>query len=293
MSKKIFALGFFDGVHLGHQALLRECIRLASQRNAQPCAVTFDLPPAAIVHGREPCMLNTIDDRLRLLHRFGMEDVCVYRADAQTLAVPWRRFLEELLARGAVGFVCGYDYRFGQNAAGDSEKLRNFCAERGIPCVVVPEQCMDGEKISSTRIRAALMRGDLTEAERLLGHRHILSGCVVGGQQLGRTIGVPTANLLLPPQLACPARGVYVCATELHGVRYRTVTNVGTRPTVHGSGITVESWLLHYDGDLYGTTLTLELCRYLRPERKFDTLQALRAQIMLDAQEAEREGTNQ
>ncbi len=286
MKEKIYALGFFDGVHLGHRQLLRECVRLAADTGRSPCAVTFDLPPAAVLGKTQPNMLTTPQDRARLLHRFGMEEVYTCHANAQTLSVSARDFLEALLARGAEGFVCGYDYRFGCGGAGSAETLRMFCRERGFPCVIVPQQCMDGEKISSTRIRAALARGDLDTANRLLGHRHVLSGRVVGGQQLGRTIGVPTANLQLPPGVVCPAHGVYACTTELGGVRYRTVTNIGTRPTVHGSGVTVESWIADFRGDLYGSELTLEFCRFLRPERKFDTLEDLRAQILLDAQAA-------
>ncbi len=281
--KKIFALGFFDGVHLGHQALLCACRALAQQEKAIPAAVTFDLPPKSVLLGLDPNTLNTAADRVRLLRRYGMAEVSVYSADPQTLNLPWQAFLRELIARGAAGFVCGEDYRFGRNGEGTARILADFAREQGIPYTVVPEQTMDGEKISSTRIRALLESGKVQEANRLLGHRHILSGTVVPGKQLGRTIGVPTANLPLAETLLTPALGVYACTAEVEGKIYSALTNIGTRPTVNGQGITAESWLLDFDGDLYGQELTLEFHGFLRPEQKFANLEELKVQISLDA----------
>ena len=284
--KIIFALGFFDGVHLGHQALLDACRRLATAEKAVPAAVTFDLPPKAVLQGQKPNMLNTVADRKSLLHRYAMERVEVYPADGQTLRLPWQTFLEELVAMGGVGFVCGEDFRFGRGGEGNAQSLADFSKSRGFPCTVVPEQTMDGEKISSTRIRALLESGDVENANRLLGHPHILSGMVVSGKHLGRTIGVPTANLYLPEELLVPAFGVYAAVARVDDKQYPAVTNIGIRPTVDGRGITVESWLLDFDGDLYGRDLALEFHAFLRPERKFDRLDALSAQIQTDAQTA-------
>ncbi len=283
--KKIFALGFFDGVHLGHQALFAACRRLAAEKKCLPAAVTFDLPPSAVLQNTQPNMLTTIQDRQTLLHQFGMEKVLLLKADKQTLSTPWTAFLDMLIAEGAIGFVCGEDFRFGRNGEGNAKKLAAFAAERNLPCVIVPEQTMDGEKISSTRIRELLEKGDVENAMLLLRHPHILSGTVVSGQHLGRTIGIPTANLELPEELVKPAFGVYACKAWVDGSYYVAVTNIGTRPTVSGQGITVEPWLLDFDGDLYGKKITLEFHKFLRPEQKFANLDDLKAQIQKDAAE--------
>lgn len=284
--KKIFALGFFDGVHLGHQALLRICCRLAKAQDALPVAITFPLPPSAVLQNLQPNMVNTPFDRELLLRQYGMEEVRLFAADEETFSMEWWDFLELLIAEGAAGFICGEDFRFGNYGTGTAECLTTFCAERNLPCVIVPEQTMDGEKISSTHIRALLEAGDVENANRLLGHPHIFTGTVVNGRHLGRTIGIPTANLHLPESLLTPAFGVYACTVQIDGHTHVAVTNIGTRPTVSGEGVTVEPWILDFDGDLYGKELTLQFHKFLRPEQKFANLGELKARIQEDAAEA-------
>lgn len=281
-NRVIYALGFFDGVHLGHQALLKTCRRLAAEANARSAAVTFSLPPAALLGKNTPGTLNTACDRVSLLKEFGMDDVTVLPTDCQTLSMSYQDFLESLISRGAVGFVCGNDFRFGKNGAGNADILESYCRERGLLCAVVPEQTMDGARISSTRIRALLEEGDVTQANKLLGHPHIFTGTVVFGQQLGRTIGIPTANLLLPEGLLTPKVGVYACKAMVDGIEYLAVTNVGSRPTVGGENVTVETHLLDFNGDLYGKALRLTFHKFLRQEKKFDSLEALKEQINED-----------
>ena len=190
-----------------------------------------------------------------------------------------------LVEQNAAGFVCGYDFRFGKNGEGDGEKLSAFAAERGLASVMIPEQVMDGEKISSSRIRCLLEQGAVEKANRLLGHPHVLTGTVVAGRHLGHTIGVPTANLRLPEELLTPAFGVYACQALVDGKYYAAVTNIGTRPTVEGHGITVEPWILDFSGDLYGREITLYFHKFLRPEQKFANLGELKEQIQKDAAE--------
>lgn len=286
MKKKIFALGFFDGVHLGHQALLRDCCQLAQLLECIPAAVTLTLPPSATLKNTKPNMLTTAQDRKRLLQRYGIQSVLLLNTDSETLSMSWQAFLDMLVDEGAAGFVCGYDYRFGRSGEGTAEKLAAWAAQRNLPCVIVPEQLMDGEKISSTRIRALIEKGEIENANRLLGHPHMLTGTVVAGQQLGRTIGIPTANLHLSKDLLMPAFGVYACTAFVDGYVLTAVTNIGVRPTVNGEGITVESWLPGFRGNLYGKELTLEFHKFLRPERKFNSLEELKAQIQIDAAES-------
>ncbi len=281
--KNIVALGFFDGVHLGHQALLAQCVALARKTGAAPAAITFEDHPMAAFTSEYPPLLSSLHDRCRLLLQYGMECVWPQPVTKEVMSTSWEAFLEGLLQRGAVGFVCGDDFRFGTGGAGNAALLREFCAQRGLPCVIVPEQTLDGIRISSSHIRRLLEAGDLAQAERFLGHPYSFTGIVIHGQALGRTLGIPTANLDVPQKLLLPPRGVYACRAQALGQTFAAVTNIGIRPTVSGEGLTVEPWLLDFQGDLYGRLLTLEFVQFLRPERKFASLEELTAEIHCNA----------
>ena len=285
MNQTIYALGFFDGVHLGHRALLKECRRLASITGRDAGVVTFGSHPDALVFGSAPVLINAPADRERLLRR-DMDRVVTLPFDEKMHTTDWRDFLD-LLCRdyGAAGFVCGDDFHFGAQGLGNGTLLADYCREAGLPWSVVPEQSVHGKRVSSTHIRSLLEQGDMEEADAFLGHPHILTGRVVHGHQLGRKMGIPTANLPLPSGLAVPKFGVYACLVELEGRKYPTVTNIGTRPTVQGQGITVEPWILRYDGDLYDREITLEFFKFLRPEEKFPSLEALQQEIRRNAEQ--------
>ena len=282
--KRIYALGFFDGVHLGHQALLKECCRLAQQENCETAAITFEKHPKSLFAGPVP-LISTVRDRQRLLECYGIRHIHIYPVTLEVMGMPWEAFLEELLAEGAVGFVCGDDFHFGRKGEGNPQKLAEFCEARGLPCRVVSEQTLDGKRISSTRIRGKIEEGNMESATRLLGHPHTLTGTVVHGQHLGSKLGFPTANLLLPEGTVTPKFGVYACRAIVDGIRYPAVTNVGTRPTVAGVGITVEPWILDFSGDLYGREIVLEFYYFLRPEMKFPGLEALQQEICRNARQ--------
>ncbi|MBE6986163.1 MAG: bifunctional riboflavin kinase/FAD synthetase [Ruminococcaceae bacterium] len=282
MRKKIFALGFFDGVHLGHQALLTACEILAREENAAVAAITFDRHPQSLFMGNPPALLNSASDRALLLRQFGVEHIECMPVTEKVMSTDWETFLENLVEQGGTGFVCGDDFRFGHKGEGNAEKLAAFCRERGLPCVIIPEQTMDGVRISSTHIRTLVENGEMEDAAKFLGHPHILSGEVVSGRQLGRTIGIPTANVLLPEGVVVPKLGVYACICVVDGRSYVAVTNVGSRPTVDGHQVRAESWLLDFSGDLYGKKITLQFYEFLRPEEKFPSLEALKAKIQQD-----------
>ena len=282
--KRVFALGFFDGVHMGHQALLRECATLAKALDCASAAITFDRHPKSLFTAHTPPLLSTIETRTTLLKQYGMDDVYRLPVVEAVMSMPWRAFLKELLELGAVGFVCGHDFRFGNRGEGNAEKLQALCRELDLPCVIVPEQTVDGQRVSSTLIRGLIENGRMAEAVRYLGHPHIISGTVVPGKQLGRTLGIPTANLVLEDGQAVPCFGVYACRCLIDGASYAAVTNVGTRPTVRGVGVTVEPWILDFNGDLYGREITLEFHEFLRKETKFADLSALQEQIRKDAE---------
>ena len=284
MNSYIYALGFFDGVHLGHQALLDavKSLALPGMRGV----VTFLDHPDTLVLGQTPGLINTPKDRELLLKHYGMDRIVALPFDEKTRSTPWRAFLEDLRQNyGAAGFVCGEDFRFGAKGAGNAALLAQVCREAGLSFAVVPEQTVDGCRVSSTRIRELLADGKMEQADVCMGHPYILTGTVIHGHQLGRTLGIPTANLAFPKGLATPRFGVYGCTTYIDGKTYLAVTNLGTRPTVEGRHITVEPWILDYEGDLYGRTVTLEFHCFLRPERKFSSLEELKTTILGNAQE--------
>ena len=282
--KVIYALGFFDGVHLGHQALLSACRELAQRHGCKAGAVTFTSHPDALVTGKTPPLIDTDLQRQQLLSAYGTKNILALSFDEALKNTPWEDFLEFLLQKGAAGFVCGEDFRFGHRGEGTAQKLADFCRKKGLPWAVVPAQTLDGIRISSTHIRSLIEAGDMETAGRFLGHAHALTGVVRHGRELGRTIGIPTANLTIPEGVIVPKFGVYATQILLNGSCYNAVTNVGTRPTVDGNGVTVESWLLDYSGDLYGKHLTVFFHQFLRPEQKFPRLEDLQAQIRKDAE---------
>lgn len=277
--KTIYALGFFDGVHLGHQALLHTCRELAQWNGCRVGAVTFTTHPDGIVKGQATALVNTLEDRRHWLHHYGAENVIELPFDEKLMRTHWSAFLLSLVEAGAAGFVCGSDFRFGAGGEGTPENLEEFCWEHDLDCAIVPQQEMCGIRVSSTHIRTLIEQGEMEKAVAFLGHPHILSGEVVHGRGLGHTIGIPTANLQLPEGVICPKFGVYACKAYVEGKEYLAVTNVGVRPTVNGSHITVEPWLLDFTGDLYGKTLTILFYQFLRPEKKFASLQELKTEI--------------
>lgn len=280
----IYALGFFDGVHLGHQALLAATVKLAAQVEAIPGAVTFSVHPDGLVSGQAPGLLTTGEVRNELLRIYGMKQVLELPFDENVKNTHWASFLRQLVIAGAGGFVCGDDFRFGAGGLGTPKKLEAFCRKRGLAFAIVSQRTQAGIRVSSTHIRSLLEQGEMEQVNLFLGHPYFLTGTVVKGRQLGRTIGIPTANILLPPELAIPKLGVYACKADVDGKLYTAVTNIGSRPTVDGHQVRAESWLLDFEGDLYGKRLTLAFHHFLRPEQKFDSLDELKAQILQDAQ---------
>ena len=282
----IYALGFFDGVHIGHAALLRECRRLADQQGCTAAAVTFSSHPDTLVLGKTPRLINTIEDRVRLLKQCGMDEVIILPFDRKIQTMDWQEFLASLRKDyGAVGLVCGHDFRFGNRGAGNARLLAEYCERNHMPWAVVPEQRLGEIPVSSTHIRSLLEEGQMEEAADFLGHPHMLTGTVISGRKLGRTLGIPTANLALPAGVICPKHGVYACKALVENREYLAVTNIGNRPTVAGHHTTIEPWLLDFEGDLYGKELTLEFYAYLRPEQKFPSLDMLQAEIRKNAEE--------
>lgn len=289
MKEKVIALGFFDGVHQGHAALLRRTVEEAKRRGCTPAVFTFDRPPKEVVTGIPCPLINSPEDRKALISRlYGIEEVLMVPFNQEMMSTPWDRFVSDILVSRyhAVHLVAGHDHHFGHKNQGTPELLRQKCAELGLGCDIIPKVEVGGVTVSSTYIRRLVELGQIDRANRFLGHPHCLTQEVRHGKRIGRTIGVPTVNLTVPPHVLVPSYGVYVTQVILpDGRSYPAVTNVGTRPTVNaGRDVTVEAWLLDFDGDLYGQTVRVDFYRHLRDEIRFDSLDALKAQIQQDAQ---------
>ena len=287
MKPAVIALGFFDGVHMGHGALLRRTVERAKELNAAPAVFTFDRPPKEVVTGKKIFLINSPEDRQGLIHRlYGIDQVILAPFDEAMMTLPWDRFITELLVEkyGAVHLVAGHDYHFGYKNAGTPELLQEKCRQLGLGCDIIPKVEYDGITVSSTHIRQLVEEGNLEKASEFLGHRHCLTQTVSHGFRIGRTIGIPTINLSVPIHVSVPGKGVYVTRVYLpDGHDYPGVTNVGSRPTVSDSGtISVETFLLDYEGDLYEKDVRIEFCTRLRDERKFEDLQSLKTQIEKD-----------
>ena len=288
MRERVIALGFFDGVHLGHGALLRRAAEEAKKRGCESAVFTFDRPPKEVITGIPCPLINSPEDRAELVKRlYGIDEMIMVPFDDEMRTTPWDRFVTDILVGryGAVHLVAGHDHHFGHRNQGSPELLKEKCAELGLGCNIIPAVTLNGVTVSSTHIRKLLEEGDVETARAFLGHPHVLTQTVGHGRQLGRTIGIPTANLVAPPHVLLPKRGVYAAKITLpDGRAFGGVTNVGVRPTVNnGQDVTVEPWILDFDGDLYGQAIRVEFFRRLRDERKFESLDALRSQIETDA----------
>ena len=288
MKEKVIALGFFDGVHLGHAALLRRTVEEAARRGVTPAVFTFDRPPKEVLTGTPCPLINSPEDRKDLVQRlFGIREVLMVPFDHEMMTTPWDDFVTNILVGRyhAVHLVAGHDHHFGHKNQGSPELLMEKCRELGLGCDIIPKVEVGGITVSSTYIRRLVEMGEIERANRFLGHPHVLTGTVRHGRGLGSSRLFPTANLIIPPHVLVPSHGVYVTRATLEdGTSYAAVTNVGTRPTVNsGSDITVEACLLDFEGDLYGKTLRVEFFQHLRDEIRFDSLDALKAQIAADA----------
>jgi len=281
----VATIGFFDGVHIGHRYLLSELRRVASERSMQSAVITLDEHPQAVLAGNVQLLLTTVEERAELLQQNKIDEVFLFRFDVirSMTALEFMRIIHEQC--GVDILLMGYDHRFG------SDRLTNFddykrCAEQvGIELIAINESPQGA--ISSSKIRTALLNGEIEEANKMLGYSYYLSGKVVHGNGIGRTIGFPTANIEPAPCKLIPKAGVYSGKMLLFGASnpLRCLVNIGTNPTVGNERTTIEAYLPDYSGgDFYGTTITLFFTRRIREERKFDSLDALRAQIATDIQ---------
>lgn len=278
------ALGNFDGVHRGHQRVI-EPILSASVATV----VTFYPHPHEFFTGQRRQLLTPLDEKVELLQSLGVEQLVLLPFDQELADMPPVEFVETILLKRlqARQISVGQDFCFGYRRSGTTQDLQTIAARHGVSVQIVPLHTQNGDRISSSAIRQALQDGELATANQLLGRPYTLIGKVVHGQQLGRTIGFPTANLQPPPEKFLPRQGVY--SVYVHCLALPAdermlpgVMNIGHRPTLDGIKQTIEVHLLNWSGNLYDQTLTVSLVKFLRPEQKFPSLDALKTQIQLD-----------
>ncbi|NJO94523.1 MAG: bifunctional riboflavin kinase/FAD synthetase [Hydrococcus sp. RM1_1_31] len=293
------ALGNFDGIHRGHQKVLQPILQSLSKEavgksnSPYSTVVTFNPHPQEFFSGQSKQLLTPLCEKVKYLEKLGVEQLVLLPFDRELAALSPQQFVEEILIKHlqATRISVGQDFRFGHKRLGTAQDLKAIAANFGVEVIITAlytGQATEGEqispRISSSLIRQALAEGDLLKANQMLGRAYTLTGIVVKGQQLGRTIGFPTANLELPPSKLLPRYGVYCVRVfiEESCTPIQGVTNIGCRPTVEGDRPTIEVHLLDWTGDLYGQAVTVSLEKFLRPEQKFASLDALKAQITAD-----------
>lgn len=288
-TKRVIALGFFDGVHTGHGALLQRVTQRARELDAIPTAFTFDRSPTAAITGQHVPLLSSVEDRVWLMRScYHIQEVIVSSFDGM-MRMDWQDFITEYLVRelGVVHVVAGHDFHFGYMGKGNPQRLKETCEKLGVGCDIIGKVEQEGITISSTYIRTLIAQGEMERAMEFLGHPHVLTDRVTHGKKLGTTLGFPTVNLRFPEGVLVPAHGVYVTRVWFgDGSSRPAVTNIGVRPTVDdGNRVNVEGYILDFSGDLYGQTIRMEFYKKLRGERKFPSLEALRAEVMKNAEE--------
>ena len=288
--KRAMALGFFDGVHIGHAALLDKTKQRAAEIDAMPSVLTFDVHPDTLVFNAEVPLINSAIGRKNIINRcFGIDNVVFIHFNQKVMHMDWREFIDELINELDIAWlVVGHDFCFGYKGLGTAPRLKEYCAEKGVGCDIIEPVCRDGIVVSSTEIRKLIQNGEIEKANEYLGHPHMLSDTVRSGYHLGTKMGTPTINMKIPEGVIVPRHGVYAAKVILDdGSEHISVTNVGVRPTVSDAGaVSVESFILDFDGNLYDKQARVEFFSFLRDERKFDDISSLGEQIKCDAEEA-------
>ncbi|SHO60126.1 bifunctional riboflavin kinase/FAD synthetase [Algoriphagus zhangzhouensis] len=283
--------GTFDGVHLGHQKILHRIREIARSVEGETVLITFWPHPRLVLYPEEHKLrlLSTFEEKAKLLRQFGIDHLVTIPFTKEFSQLTSKEFIEEVIVNKiqTKKLVIGYDHRFGKNREGSFEYLKENCSSYGFELEEISRQDVDEIGVSSTKIRQALESGDIETANSYLGRPYELNGLVVKGQQIGRSIGFPTANVHIPNDYKLiPKDGVYAVEASVNGSIYKSMLNIGNRPTVDGSKKSVEAHLFDFQGDLYDKQITIYLKAYLREEQKFENLEGLKAQLHKDQQRA-------
>ncbi len=281
----VVALGMFDGMHIGHQALVGRATELAKSFGCKSGVYTFANHPMTVL-GKGIQMLSSPGEREAAFMQLGIEDARMVTFTQALASISPEAFVQMLMALWELkGVVVGFNYTFGDKGRGTWETLAQLGEQYGFFTEVLPPVELLGAPVSSSRIRAYVEAGDVGSAAALLGHPYCLGGEIVANRRIGRRIGFPTANMLPEPERVLPKRGVYATRAILEGTAYAGVTNVGMNPTVNGDHLSIETHLIGFDQDVYGKGLMVEFCKYLRGEQRFDSIEALKEQIGQDVEQ--------
>ncbi|UCH51077.1 MAG: bifunctional riboflavin kinase/FAD synthetase [Chloroflexota bacterium] len=286
----LLTIGVFDGVHLGHQRLLTHLRDEARQKNYLSGVVTFSSHPEVVLSKENGLLwLNDLETRVSLLLATGIDVVVTLPFSAELAHLSAREFIQLLKDHLKMrGLIVGPDFALGRGREGDAETLGVMGKEMGFTVEAIPAMVLDGEVVSSSAIRQSLAQGDVEKVGKLIGRLFSISGHIVSGDGRGRTLGFPTANLELKADQALPADGVYATIAHVGHHLMPSVTNIGVRPTFEGSKHLVETYIFDYDGDLLGQSFTIDLVDKIRDEKRFDTVEKLKAQISKDVEQARR-----
>ncbi len=282
----VVTTGTFDGVHLGHQRILKLLKESANTINGESVIFTFFPHPRLVLFpNSEQLLLSTQDEKIRLLSEAGIDHLVIHPFTREFSMLTSQEFIESILVQGlqTKKLVIGYDHHFGKDREGSFQNLKSNGPRFGFEVQEIPAWETDKIKVSSTRIRHALAEGKVDVANNLLGYRYMLKGTVVKGQQLGRKLGFPTANIIsTEPNKLIPGNGVYAVSVIQNDREYHGMMNIGIRPTINGSNLTVEVNIFNFDSDIYGETIEVRFVKWVRGEQKFSGLEELKVQLAND-----------
>jgi len=278
-------IGSFDGVHLGHRKIISTLIDISRKLHLKPTLITFEPHPQLVLGKRGPIeILTTLDEKLELLESLGIDTVIVLEFNCQLASYPPEEFVRSILLEKLKmkALVIGYDHHFGKDRSGDTRLLQRMADDHGFHFTVVPEIRVDGLTVKSTVIRNELKTGDYKTAVEILGSNYIISGKIVKGHGIGKTMGFPTINLAVPPVKLLPRKGVYSTVARLDGARYEGMAYIGERLTFDDMSLTVEANLFDFSGAVESEKVILELIEFIRPPEKFDSVGSLTEKIKID-----------
>lgn len=283
--------GTFDGVHLGHQKILRRLQELATRKQGETVLLTYWPHPRLILQPEDKSLrlLTTLSEKVKLLEEMGVDHLIILPFTKELSQMSSEEFIRDILVDKiqTKTLVIGYDHKFGKNREGSFEYLQSHSHLFGFAIEEISRQDVDDLGVSSTKIRTALAQGDISTANKYLGRPYDLSGQVVKGQQIGRSLGFPTANIQIAEDYKLlPRDGAYAVHAEVNSIRYKAILNIGDRPTVDGQKKTIEAHLIDFEADLYGQELRIFFQEFLREEKKFESLDALKNQLVVDRERA-------
>jgi riboflavin kinase / FMN adenylyltransferase len=284
--KTVVTIGTFDGVHIGHRKIIDRVVRDAATNDFESVILTFFPHPRIVLHGGDGIkLLNTLDEKKALLEQTGLQNLIVHPFDEAFANLTARDFVASVLVKqlNVAKIIIGHDHRFGKNRDAGIDDLVAFGHEFGFEVAQIPAQEIDAVSVSSTKVRKALSEGKMALANDYLGYDYFLTGTVIKGKQLGRTIGFPTANIAIAESYKLvPKNGIYIARSIIGGQTVNGMLSIGTNPTVGGHDLSIEIYYLDFNDDLYGKTLSVSILDFIRDEQKFDSIDALKAAISND-----------